>query len=550
MANNQLEMDSPLPLFRVRTITAFVNLQTQDFLSQDDDNDDRIRGVAVKIEECVHLLRQLEEKMKKSQYEVQTLRIATNPFGEWLLTTTTTNDDNDDVQSRLERVDALLEKHDIGFCSLGPATTVEQIQRYCPQIIAASPRFSCSANLEATDASVAHAAAACIVRVSQLGEKDNNAKPFLEGGIGNFRFCVAASCSQPYIPFFPVAKSSSSLSTTTTVRFAVGLENGGLLRKLLRETKTIRNIPTVFANGMAEALLPLQVLCQDMEEKDRYEFMGIDTSLNPSLDKGGSVAAAIETLEELSGRNFGGAGTLAAAAALTTALQSLQYRKANNNNDNNNNNNNNKDDDDDDASILKIKTCGYSGLMLPVCEDRRLAALSNDLSMSTLLCISSVCGVGIDTVPLPGNVSETDLAALCCSMWRDLPIGGRKASVAGSFPFRVNKPDPKPLLIHPISATAKYSALTEKKKYFGTHTRAKPTSKPLRCRVVNRFVCAHNNRNFTRQKGLDRVVGSYRMCVCVCFFQGMSSTIRSGTKTTMPSISLVISTRDANRDSG
>ena len=443
MANNQLEMDSPLPLFRVRTITAFVNLQTQDFLSQDDDNDDRIRGVAVKIEECVHLLRQLEEKMKKSQYEVQTLRIATNPFGEWLLTTTTTNDDNDDVQSRLEHVNALLEKHDIHFCSLGPATTVEQIQRYCPQIIAASPRFSCSANLEATDASVAHAAAACIVRVSQLGEKDNNAKPFLEGGIGNFRFCVAASCSQPYIPFFPVAKSSSSLSTTTTVRFAVGLENGGLLRKLLRETKTIRNIPTVFANGMAEALLPLQVLCQDMEEKDRYEFMGIDTSLNPSLDKGGSVAAAIETLEELSGRNFGGAGTLAAAAALTTALQSLQYRKANNNNDNNNNNN--KDDDDDDASIIKIKTCGYSGLMLPVCEDRRLAALSNDLSMSTLLCISSVCGVGIDTVPLPGNVSETDLAALLLDVaglanrWkkslscRVFPVPGKQAGSQTTF---------------------------------------------------------------------------------------------------------------------
>lgn len=112
-------------------------------------------------------------------------------------------------------------------------------------------------------------------------------------------------------------------------------------------------------------------------------------SLNPSLDEGGSVADAIECLDEVRGV-FGGAGSLAAAAAITAALQ----------------------------SIPDIETTGYCGLMLPVLEDRRLAELGraqnfNDrLSIQKLLCISSVCGVGIDTVPIPGNVTVDRLSSL------------------------------------------------------------------------------------------------------------------------------------------
>jgi uncharacterized protein (UPF0210 family) len=130
------------------------------------------------------------------------------------------------------------------------------------------------------------------------------------------------------------------------------------------------------------------------------KYLGIDTSLNPSLDIDGSIASAIECLTEVS--TFGRAGTLAAAAAITMSLQSLP----------------------------DIVTTGYCGLMLPVLEDRRLAELgmigmdgtssssypTNDdhhrLTIDKLLCISSVCGVGVDTVPVPGNVSQDNLTSL------------------------------------------------------------------------------------------------------------------------------------------
>lgn len=91
---------------------------------------------------------------------------------------------------------------------------------------------------------------------------------------------------------------------------------------------------------------------------------------------------------------FGGTGSLAAAAAITTALQ----------------------------SIPDIQTTGYCGLMLPVLEDRRLAELGmtaniNDrLTIQKLLYISSVCGVGVDTVPIPGNVAIERLSSLILDM--------------------------------------------------------------------------------------------------------------------------------------
>ena len=89
--------------------------------------------------------------------------------------------------------------------------------------------------------------------------------------------------------------------------------------------------------------------------------------------------------------------------------------------------------------------------MLPVCEDARLAELtessSHPLRLADLLSISSVCGVGIDTVPLPGDVKEEDLAALMLDVagladrWqkplscRVFPLPGKKFGEKTTFDF-------------------------------------------------------------------------------------------------------------------
>lgn len=138
------------------------------------------------------------------------------------------------------------------------------------------------------------------------------------------------------------------------------------------------------------------------------------------------MAAAIEGLAEVD--SFGGPGTVAAAAAITTALQALPG----------------------------IERTGYCGLMLPVCEDRRLAELASAptaaLGVSDLLSISGVCGVGVDTVPLAGDVSRDRLTSLLLDVaglaarWdkslscRVLPFVGKQPGDLTDFdsPYMVN----------------------------------------------------------------------------------------------------------------
>ena len=76
--------------------------------------------------------------------------------------------------------------------------------------------------------------------------------------------------------------------------------------------------------------------------------------------------------------------------------------------------------------------------MLPVLEDSTLAARSETglLSVKDLLMYSSVCGTGLDTVPLPGDITQEmieslllDIAAL--SLRLDKPLTARLMPVPG-----------------------------------------------------------------------------------------------------------------------
>jgi uncharacterized protein (UPF0210 family) len=101
-----------------------------------------------------------------------------------------------------------------------------------------------------------------------------------------------------------------------------------------------------------------------------------------------------------------------------------------------------------------VQRGGFSGLMLPVLEDSILARRSAEGSfdLTDLLLASTVCGTGLDTVPLPGDASEEALAALIGEVAtlahrldkpltaRLLPVPGKRAGEETSydFPFFAN----------------------------------------------------------------------------------------------------------------
>ncbi len=129
-----------------------------------------------------------------------------------------------------------------------------------------------------------------------------------------------------------------------------------------------------------EVLTPVEKLANEIAQRERRQYLGIDTSPAPAKDR--SIAVAIEALTRAP---FGSAGTLEACSIITAALKSVS-----------------------------VRTCGYSGLMLPVLEDPLLAmrAGENRYSIRDVLLYSSVCGTGLDVVPIPGNTSPDSINGL------------------------------------------------------------------------------------------------------------------------------------------
>ncbi len=103
----------------------------------------------------------------------------------------------------------------------------------------------------------------------------------------------------------------------------------------------------------------------------------------------------------------------------------------------------------DAVERARFRRTGFSGLMLPVMEDATLArrAADGSLTIKDLLMYSAVCGTGLDTLPLPGAATESqiapvllDLAALALRLDKPLtarlmPVPNKKAGDETGFDF-------------------------------------------------------------------------------------------------------------------
>ena len=162
---------------------------------------------------------------------------------------------------------------------------------------------------------------------------------------------------------------------------------------------------------------PLVKAAEFLKYKFNIRFGGIDFSLAPFPRDAQSLGTA---MEKLGVPAVGLHGSLAAAAILTEAIDRANFPR-----------------------------CGFSGLMLPVLEDSILAQRAADgtLTIKDLLLYSTVCGTGLDTVPLPGNVTAEQLAPLLFDLSalatrlnkpltaRLMPIPGKQAGDATNFNF-------------------------------------------------------------------------------------------------------------------
>ncbi len=332
--------------FRIRTITAGINLSN-------------LADTSALIS-AIKFLRHSRKEYIEAGYEVQTIRVATQNFYQYLDTST-----HDEALPFLVKFDKITQKENV-VLSIGwllpPDTYDPDIAQWVTKLITQTQTISFSLPISSSKPGVGvlphsiKAASEIIVAISKNSS----------GGEGNFRFTASANCPAG-IPFFPAAYHEGANS------FAIGLESPNLLKEVFSKsdwTNAKQNLKVELENKFR----PVEkIAVQIAGSKSNWIYDGIDTSPAPGLDA--SIAGAIE---QLTHQPFGGPSTLRACALITDVLKNLE-----------------------------LKTCGYSGLMLPVIEDRILAKRANEkrFTVQEILLFSSVSGTGLDVIPLPGNTS-------------------------------------------------------------------------------------------------------------------------------------------------
>lgn len=137
-------------------------------------------------------------------------------------------------------------------------------------------------------------------------------------------------------------------------------------------------------------------IVKNNNHKYKTKFIGIDSSAAPSKN----CSSMVDVYKLLGVEYFGAAGCIEASAMLTKVFKSIEG----------------------------CDLIGFSGLMLAVIEDEGLAQATkkNQFDIRALLTYSSVCGIGLDTVPIEGESSVEKIADIC----RD----------TGMMAFKLNKP--------------------------------------------------------------------------------------------------------------
>ena len=363
---------------KVRAITAFIRLDTVQYKQQ--------------VAATLAMLRNAKARFELAGYEVETIRISTQPFPEY-----TRGKSKEDILAFFHDLDNLA-KQEKFLVGIGPALMSEKddLERgtLLAEILSLNTAFRGTIVVAADDGvhwKAVHAAAAVMKYLED----------HTDHSIGNFYFAAIANVPA-FAPFYP-----ASYHQGLGHQFAIALESANVVGAVMAVRRDPEATRQALISELGMHARAVQDIAEKIDQETGWTYMGLD--LSPAPNKQVSIGSAIAGF---TGGRFGSSGTLTAAATITSALR--------------------------DISVKKV---GYSGLMMPVLEDTRLSQLWSEgaLSMDQLLAYSAVCGTGLDTIPLPGDVTVEQLERIIGDMaslsvkWSK-PLSARLLPVAGAKP--------------------------------------------------------------------------------------------------------------------
>ena len=363
---------------KIRTITAFIRLDPGQYKQQ--------------VAETLTMLRNAKARYGLAGYEVQTIRITTQQFPEYTLGMS-----KPAALAFFHDLDALAKQENVSI-SIGPALMDEKDDpgqaQLLEEILGQASHVYGSVIIAGSDGvhwKAIHSAAGIIKYLEDHGDK----------GLGNFRFAAIANV-QAYTPFYP-----ASYHQGLGHQFAIALESANVVAAVMAVQRDQEVTRQALISELGLQARAVEDIAGKIDQETGWTYMGLD--LSPAPMKYASIGSAVPGS---TGGRFGASGTLTAVATITSALR--------------------------DISVKKV---GYNGVMMPVLEDTRLAQLWGEgaLSMDQLLAYSAVCGTGLDTIPLPGDVTTQQLERILgdvatLSVKLSKPLSARLLPVAGAKP--------------------------------------------------------------------------------------------------------------------
>lgn len=199
-------------------------------------------------------------------------------------------------------------------------------------------------------------------------------------GKDNFR--VGFSVNVGYdTPFFPFTQSSGKNS------FSIALEIAKDMNDVCKNGKYsgLNELRDLIIERIRPQIEQIDAIAERVSEKSGISFAGFDFSLAPSIDPEGSV---ITILNSIGIYNFGKMGTMFATSFITDILKYF---------------------------AKEFKSVGFSGVMYSLLEDLELCRINNQrgISIEQLTKVSTMCGCGLDMVPVCGDISHNEVLTLC-----------------------------------------------------------------------------------------------------------------------------------------
>lgn len=360
---------------KVRAITAFVRLDKQAYEKQ--------------IADTLVVLHKVASEFERSGYDVQSVRLTTQPLAELV-----SGMPEQPALEFLTRLDALATNEKF-MLNVGPASMRDNDDP--ATMLLAEKALSTLTHVQSS-VIIADGRGIHWKTIHQTAELVKYVSEHSAHSQGTFNFAATAML-KPLGPFFP-----GSYHTGPGRQFAIGFQGANLVIDVFKKDKgnadaAVSDLTAALSKHAAVA----DRIGNKVASETGWTYVGLDPTPAPIGDV--SIGAAIEAY---TGAKFGSSGTLTAARLITAAVKAVP-----------------------------VKQTGYAGLMVPVMEDKLLAQrwAENTYNIDSLLAYSAVCGTGLDTVPLPGDVSVNQLeriladVASLATKWNK-PLSARLQPVA------------------------------------------------------------------------------------------------------------------------